>query len=614
MIVGMEKVFLAVRAAEKDRLLDSLRRLGVVHLRAVDPGKATPEERTVSAAQRLRRAEQVLASVAPFGEAPDLEPLAAGDRVLEIFSKAAEGRNRLSSLHREAKQLAPWGDVRLSTLQSLHDTGLVVRFFTAAAQDVAQIPGECVEVVGTVGKRQLVAAVYRGDEEPELPESVEQLELPSRDRPTVLAEAKAIDQQMEAGAEELSRLANCTEAILTERQRLEEQARYSVADRGGLTGEALFAVQGWVPAESAPQMLASLKADGIDAGVDFVEPAEDEEPPTLVRYPRWARPMQGLFQILGTTPGYREFDVSGTFMIALPIFAAMLIADGGYGLLFLVPTLLLYKKMCRAAGKPLTQLIMIIGAVSLIWGLITCTFFGVGGYQMKGAGGIWAGLYAMLSKVQLIGSPLGTAAETLTSVRLAVTRIAFIMGAIHMSFAQLWRALGYWPNLKALSHVGWAIFLWGMLLVVNHLVLSDPVNPVLLGSLLGVGGAMAIVFASPNRNPAKMLGYGLASFPLSALGTLSDTISYIRLMAVGLASGILAATFNTLGTMLAESATWFAGGAVILVGHALNVGLAIIALFAHGVRLNMLEFSNNLGMAWSGYKYEPFSAKQVQET
>ena len=45
----------------------------------------------------------------------------------------------------------------------------------------------------------------------------------------------------------------------------------------------------------------------------------------------------------------------------------------------------------------------------------------------------------------------------------------------------------------------------------------------------------------------------------------------------------------------------------------LLVGLALIAMFAHGVRLNMLEFSNNLGMRWTGYAYAPFRAADHQE-
>ncbi|NQU76429.1 MAG: hypothetical protein HQ546_08975 [Planctomycetes bacterium] len=615
MIVKMQKLYAAVRVADKNRLLDSLRRQGVVHLEPVDPAAAVPGERTVTAIQRLQRAEQVLSSVTAVGEVPDVAPAVAADRALELFAKSAEGRTRLAALHRQVEQLAMWGDVRLETLESLRTEGVLVRFFKADAEDASKIPGECVEVVARMGKQVLVAVVDRGESEIQFDESlssVRPVELPQRDRPAVLAEAKKIHEQLKSDGEEFARLAHHVPAIIAERRNREGEAAYIVADRGGLAGEALFAVQGWVPADAADELSANLRADGISAALQFLAPRDEDNPPTLLRYPRWARPMEGMFKILGTSPGYREFDVSGLFMIALPIFTAMLIADAGYGLLFLVPSIFFYKLMCRKAGKPLTQFITVIGVVSVIWGLITCTFFGVGAVQLTRAGGVWNDIYSVLKKVQLIGFVQETPADTMTSVRLTITRIAFLMGTIHMSIAQLWRSLRYWPNLKALSHVGWAVFLWGMLLVVNSLVLRDPLHPA-TAYLLIAGGAMAILFACPNRNIAKMVGLGFASFPLAGLSTLSDTISYIRLMAVGLASGILATTFNTLGATLAESATWFAGGAVILLGHALNVGLAIIAFFAHGVRLNMLEFSNNLGMAWNGHSYAPFSAQQLQE-
>ena len=45
---------------------------------------------------------------------------------------------------------------------------------------------------------------------------------------------------------------------------------------------------------------------------------------------------------------------------------------------------------------------------------------------------------------------------------------------------------------------------------------------------------------------------------------------------------------------------------ILVLGHSLNMGLAMIAMFAHGVRLNMLEFCNNLGMKWTGYRYRPY--------
>ena len=75
----------------------------------------------------------------------------------------------------------------------------------------------------------------------------------------------------------------------------------------------------------------------------------------------------------------------------------------------------------------------------------------------------------------------------------------------------------------------------------------------------------------------------------------------------GLASYFIASAFNTLSVQVAEAATWFAAAPVLLFGHGLNIGLATIAIFAHGVRLNMLEFSaNHMGMQWAGKEYDPF--------
>jgi V/A-type H+-transporting ATPase subunit I len=190
-------------------------------------------------------------------------------------------------------------------------------------------------------------------------------------------------------------------------------------------------------------------------------------------------------------------------------------------------------------------------------------------------------------------------------------KLSFTLGAIHLSCAQLWQMVRNWPDLRALSKLGWAIFVWGMYGAVNMFVLKSPMNwhtpwPYLL--LAGAG--FAIVFASPSRNLVKMLVLGFAQFPLSMLSVFSDVISYVRLMAVGLASSVLAVSFNE---MAVDVESWPLMIVILVFGHSLNLGLAMIAMFAHGVRLNMLEFSNNLGMRWTGFPYQPFTQYSTQE-
>ncbi|MCK4819087.1 hypothetical protein KA005_25160, partial [bacterium] len=291
------------------------------------------------------------------------------------------------------------------------------------------------------------------------------------------------------------------------------------------------------------------------------------------------------FDILGTVAGYREFDVSVPFMLALPFFAAILIGDGGYGAILFFGLLLGYKNIAPALGKEFTNLLITIGATTLIWGCICASFFGVELYK------------------PLIPVDMSDASRNL------MMKISFYVGAIHLSIAQLWVALRLAPNLKFLSKIGWAIFVWGMLGVVQMFVLGYQVNMnTIWPYLLMVGAALAIIFESPNKNIIKMLALGTVSFPLAMLSAFSDVISYVRLMAVGLASSVLAKSFNELATGIDFVPATIL---ILIFGHSLNIGLALIALFAHGVRLNMLEFSNNLGMQWGGHLYAPFAIKKA---
>ena len=587
MIVKMAKVYIITEAAQRGPALDALADLGVVHLAPVDPAAAVPSEKTVTAVDTIARALQVLSQVEPSGPAPDIGPLDAASEVIRIERESAENNARLAALHRQIVQLQLWGNVSLEQFQQLRDSGVNVTFVSLPAHQFEQIQADCSEIVGKLpGKRVMVAIVQR-DGETRLPESAENIPLPLRDRPSLRAEAAETDRRLEAAGHRLAELAHLVGEMQRQKQRLNQQADFTVAERSGLAGKDLFAIQGWAPAAEADALSAGLAAGGVDAAVRVMPPAEDDEPPTLIRYPKWARPIKGLFDMLGTVAGYREFDVAAPFMLALPIFAAMLIGDGGYGAVLLLGPLLMWKKVSKSLGADFTRLLIVIGGVALVWGLLCASFFGVV-------------LYRPLIPVNMTDES-----------RSLMMRISFFMGAIHLAVAQLWRGISYWPSLKGLSSLGWAIFIWGMLGVVKYFVLNDPLDTGTVWIyLLAVGAVLAILFDSPSRNPFKMLGMGLANFPLSMLSAFSDVISYVRLMAVGLASGVLASSFNELAL---STGHWLIAAPILVAGHGLTLGLALIALFAHGVRLNMLEFSNNLGMQWTGQAYAPFGRAACKE-
>jgi V/A-type H+/Na+-transporting ATPase subunit I len=594
MIVPMIKVYVAARERDRERLLESLRQLGVVHLVPVDPERTLTDGQTIEQIQDLKRALHELYGIESVGERPELSAVEAAREVLDVERQIVEGGNRLALLHHELEQLDLWGDFRLQQIEDLRRAGVDVRFFVIDPADYRQIQAECFAEVGAYSGNRIVVAVATRGQGTVLPEHAVELPLPHRDAPALREEAARVDAALKAHHHRLAELAHLVPEMREQLEQLQREAEFIVARQGGFTTDQLFAVQGWMPAELKDTLPQSLAGANLPAAVTCFEPTDDELPPTLIRSPAWARPMEGLFGVLGTVPGYREFDVAIPFLIALPIFTAILISDGGYGAVLLLALTLGYSKATAMLGTQFTRLMIVVSIAALLWGFLCATFFGVK-------------LYPPLIDVSLEESS-----------RTFMMLLSFWMGAIHLSTAQLWSAARLYPSRQFVNRIGWALFIWGMLGVVLFFVLNWQFGwHTAWPYLLIAGGVLAIGFARPEYPIHKRLLLGFAEFPLSMLSAFSDVISYVRLMAVGLASSVLAESFNTMAAeILSGGSPVLMGPLFVLVlffGHTLNLGLAIIAMFAHGVRLNMLEFCNNLGMQWTGYQYSPFSQRTTQE-
>ncbi len=630
MIEKMQKVYCVARAVDRDKFLNAVRDLGVVHLMHVQPGEAAADEKLLSQIDRIKRAVQVLSSVEPAGRKPGFSPEDAADKVLSIQSARAEKKSRLLSLHRTINALAPWGDTKLEDINRIKEAGIPLTFYAVAPEAVTEIEGaECVEAAGTFPNGRLLVAVVNRTGDVKLPEGADVVALPKTDRPAVRREAAGIDASLKEDQERLAEFAHLKTELENAFRELEEKAEFKIARNGAFSGEDLFAIQGWIPAPKSDGLAKGLEEAGVAAAVKTFDPAEEEKPPTLIRYPKWATSIKGLFDILGTSPAYREFDLSAFFMLAMPLFAAILIGDGGYGLVFIIASLALYKRAQAAGAGVKIQLLLIMGIVTFLWGVLTGSFFGLGPVDFVAAGGIWEGIGKAFNGIVLIGGvsteALASATENdfealsqqaLDNLRVGLIKTSFILAVIHLIAARLREALALFPSQKAIASLGWAACLSGMFGIIWFLFGLTENQSVLTTcfTVVGAGFVVAVLFSYPVKNPFKRLGVGLAASLLPLMSTFSDMMSYIRLMAVSMASVYIGLVFNMLGSELAGVATWAAGAPVVLFGHSLNIGLCMIAIFAHGVRLNMLEFSNNAGVQWGGYPFEPFARKKMKES
>lgn len=600
MIVPMSKVYIVTQSHNQDRLLDALAQLGVVHVEPVDPEKAVAKELTVHAIHALGHAMQILQGLEPSGDIPDLTPLEAAREAISIHKTIADEQDRLNALYRTADQLAIWGNTELEQLEHLRSIGVEIKFFSVAHKDRPGLEAECIETVAEqAGQEAVIAVVDRaGTFQP--PEDAKPIPWPTTDLPAVKKEAAQIDASLKEHNERLAELAGLIQAIQQEQRELQVEADFCVVQNSGLSSKALFALQGWVPSKKAESLSDNLGKQDITAAVEVMPASEDEQPPTLIEYPRWVRPIKALLDMLGTLPGYDEYDLSPFFMIALPLFAAMLIGDAGYGAILAGAGLVFYSKIVRAAGKPSAHLLIIFGLATMLWGILTANYFGITPQSLIDAGykGAAETMHALAPLWRFDGE----------EARALIMKISLVIGCLHLVSAHLHNAVKLFPDVRAYAEIAWSVILADMLVLIWYLMFvgADQI-PGMVGLVLLLSFVAVCWFTEPSYKPAKRALIGLASSILPLLGTFSDIMSYIRLFAVGLASYYIADAFNGLGAQVAESATWIGGAPIIIFGHALNLGLAAIAIFAHGVRLNMLEFSNNVGVQWAGYAYRPFT-------
>ncbi len=576
MIVPMYKIFIAARIEDREGLLASLGRAGVVHIQPADPAAVLVDAATRHECQVAERAATALHAYQAQGDVPDLEPMVAAQRVDHLLNRIEEAAEEVRALSQRLRDFGPWGEVRLADLEALDATGVRVALIHQAGEETPQ--ATVLAEVGYLGGKPVLAAI---NPPAELPAGCTEIPRPERDAEALRQRIHSLEEGQAADRTELASLARLRDDIHRTVERIRDACALEAARRSGLAESSLFALQGWVPERDLPGVSRALDDAGIAACLSMRAATEDEQPPTHIEYPAWVKPIKGLFDILGTVAGYREFDVSVPFILALPFFAAILISDAGYGLLLMVIALVLRKRIAAGMGTPTANLAMILGGATVIWGLLTASVFG---FQ----------IYPPVIEV-------GMDPES----RRFMSSLSLWIAGIHLSVAWAWQALRLLPNQRFLACVGWVAILWGVLGLVFSLLLKTPFDwSTPWPWFLVAGIPLAVLFHSDSRNPFKRIGLGIANLPLEILGKFSDEISYIRLMAVGLASTVLAQSFNEMaaGQPLPLMVLIFLGG------HLLNFALCLIAVFAHGVRLNMLEFSNNLGMEWKGYSYNPFSS------
>ncbi len=593
MIVPMKKVTLLALGTEQDEALTALRGLGVMQVETI---RSTASENAQQLAEELSEATRVTGELEKLlrengGATPQGKPRSGAEALEEaadLLGKRDRFAGELENIRQRQKALAVWGEFNRDTLTALEEKGIHVhlccgnekQYEAATALDEV----ECRSISEDSGRIFFVATTLRDLEPDALPE----IRLGAEDNPPELRRrAGELELKLQAVGEELNALLASLPAAQRRVQTLESELEYarvhdSLAEHG-----AVVSLSGFVPEPEIEKLRAAAREHGW--GLLITDPAPGDAVPTLLRESKFSRVISPLFQFLGISPGYDEIDVSGGVLVFFTIFYAMIIGDAGYGLVFLLGTLLAKWKFRnnRAAALPL-RLMTVLSIAAIVWGVLTNNYFGT----------------APLPQLSL-------RFFTQPDVKDAnVQAFCFALAVAQLSLGRIWRAI-HDGNLRSVGrNLGWMLILWGNFFLTLRLIVWPGEFPTYMYWLYGAGLVLVICCDINWKNVADIF-----QFPFNIIGSFVDVLSYIRLFAVGMAGYYIAASFNGMGVSIWKASPYFLlfGVLVILFGHLLNLGLCALSVLVHGVRLNTLEFSNHVGLSWSGSNFKPFTNHKKSE-
>lgn len=358
--------------------------------------------------------------------------------------------------------------------------------------------------------------------------------------------------------------------------------------------EKTFILEGWIPAVSSNSVQKELSSQW-DAIVMTREPEKEEEFPILLKNSTIVKPFEVVTELY-SLPHSRGVDPN---LIMSPFYFAffgLMVSDAGYGLIMALLTgiILLKYKPAGMAGK-LLGLIFLGGVSTFIWGALFGSWFGDTVDQIS----------KMITGQSISIPPLWFNPLN-DPMRLLIWSLIF--GAVHLFTGMGIRAyelIKAGDYKDAIFDVGfWYVFLIGLAM----LLIGGKTGE--FGKYMAVGGAVLLVLTQGRNKKsiiAKFLS-GLLSL-YNVTGYLSDILSYSRLLALGLATGVIASVINTVGVLFGFN---FIGIVllifVFIVGHVFNILINALGAYVHASRLQYVEFFSKF-YEGGGRSFRPFKIK-----
>lgn len=571
--------------------------------------------------QKLLSAHKVLQGL-PVVEQEDVEDLSdaesRADEILSLRHDEEQLREERRMLKQEVARIEPFGRFSLDDIRYIEQHGhMKIQYF--ASKHGTDHPPEVLKNLFFVSSAH--GLDYFVSVQPEAMEIEGMIEMRlEKPLPELLARISEVETALHKGDERLKALAKYDNLLRS--AMVEEVNRHSLHTARDLVASQVdhtsFSVSGWVGQDNIEQLRDLIQEHNVTAEEVAIE--EDDRVPTHLVNAGFARIGEDLVNIYDT-PGTDDKDPSSWVFWAFALFFAIIVGDGGYGMLFLALGLWLgYKIPKPKAGMARAiRLTKVLGVSCIFWGFMTGSFFGMNlGFdnpirqfsalhwaaemkaeyhanQADDTFWLWAEKFPAITSSATGHQVLYAASKSVDGViehpmmnefyDNILLELALLVGTLHVILSLARYVDRSWAN------AGWILFLIGGYLYVPEYLQATSLVHFLFGwgkaataetgmHLLQGGLGLALLLAIIQHRLMGVLEIA------NLIQVFADVLSYLRLYALALAGAIVSATINE----IAGSVALVFGVLLIVFGHAVNIILSVMGGVIHGLRLNFIEW------------------------
>lgn len=591
--------------------LDKIRELGVLHVIEKAEGFSEDEglNRKMQLSSALKSAlAELKKNIPENAHLADTDKDADGNTLLadveSAFNKLESLTLDLHNSQRELERISVWGDFSVQRLKALQDAGHELRFYNCNLRKYNPEWSALYNAfeINTIGPVIYFVTVNKPGTVIDI--DADPMKMPEKNAQEMSEAITLMQSQIEIAKNEITDLA------IKKYQSLEyyykvvmseiDFSRVVLNTRSEVENKVML-LEGFCPDEVEASLKDYLDKSGVF--YEVTDPDISENIPIKLKNNAFSRLFEPITRLY-SLPNYSELDPTPLFAPFFMLFFGLCLGDGGYGLLILFATTLM-KRKAKPEMKGFITLGQYLGLMTVVVGVLTGSFMGISLDQVEWK---WlSGVKHYFITQDNFGDKFGGYSPLMV--------IALIIGIVQILFGMVVNAIKIQMQhgfKHAMNHYAWVMLI--ITSALTYFLSSKQLAPFYIYVLYGIIAlcALCILFYnSPGKNVFINFGAALWNTYNMITGLLGDTLSYIRLFALGLTGSILGGVFNMLAIdMTADIAfapgRWLAMLLILLVGHSINFALSIIGAFVHPLRLTFVEYYKNSGFEGGGKEYKPF--------